>query len=101
MVSEVNEKLDKNPKDKNLKKEALENIYFINKLLGFGYKEPFGYFQLGIKKDLKEQIETLIDTRDIAKKEKDFQLADSIREELRLINISIMDSPNGTVWEKI
>ena len=56
MVSEINEKLDINPKDKNLKKESLANIEFIDTLLGFGNKEPFGYFQIGIEKDLKEKI---------------------------------------------
>jgi len=101
MVSEVNEKLDINPKDKNLKKETLANIEFIDTLLGFGNKEPFEYFQIGIEKDLKEKIERLIEKRTIAKKNKNFELSDKIREELNSLNISIMDTPNGTVWEKI
>jgi len=101
MVSEINEKLDINPKDKNLKKESLANIEFIDTLLGFGNKEPFGYFQIGIEKDLKEKIELLIENRTIAKKDKNFKLSDNIREELTSMNISIMDTGNGTVWEKI
>jgi len=101
MVSEVNEKLDINPKDKSLKKESLANIEFISELLGFGDKEPFGYFQIGIEEDLKEKIETLIENRAVAKKDKNFELSDSIRDELTSMNISIMDTANGTVWEKI
>ena len=101
MVSEVNEKLDINPKDKSLKKESLANIEYISELLGFGDKEPFGYFQIGIEEDLKEKIETLIENRAVAKKDKNFELSDSIRDELTSMNISIMDTANGTVWEKI
>ncbi|SFV51375.1 Cysteinyl-tRNA synthetase [hydrothermal vent metagenome] len=101
MVSEVNEKLDINPKDKSLKKESLANIEFISELLGIGDKEPFGYFQIGIEEDLKEKIETLIENRAVAKKDKNFELSDSIRDELTSMNISIMDTANGTVWEKI
>jgi len=101
MVSEVNEKLDINPKDKSLKKESLANIEYISELLGFGDKEPFGYFQIGIEEDLKEKIETLIENRAVAKKDKNFELSDAIRDELTSMNISIMDTANGTVWEKI
>ena len=101
MVSEVNEKLDINPKDKNLKRESLANIEFIDTLLGFGAKEPFSYFQIGVDKEIKDKIEKLISDRTTAKKEKDFNRADLIRDELISMDISIMDSSNGTVWEKI
>ncbi len=101
MISETNDKLDENPKDKGLKKETLANIEFIDKLLGIGAREPFSYFQIGIDKQTKEKIEALIEARDSAKKEKDYVKSDTIRDELSSMGIAIMDTANGTVWEKI
>jgi cysteinyl-tRNA synthetase len=100
MVTQNNEKLDLNPKDKELKKEIVATIEFINSLLGFGGKEPFEYFQIGIDEALKNKIETLLAERTEAKKAKNFTLSDAIRDELIAIGISIMDTPGGTVWEK-
>ncbi|AKF25264.1 cysteinyl-tRNA synthetase [Sulfurovum lithotrophicum] len=100
MVAETNEKLDANPKDKALKKETIANIEFIDTLLGFGGKEPFSYFQIGVDEALKEKIETLLQKRTEAKKAKDFATSDAIRDELTAIGISIMDTAEGTVWEK-
>ena len=101
MISETNDRLDENPKDKGLKRETLANIEFIDKLLGIGGKEPFSYFQIGIDKETKAKIEALIEARDSAKKEKDYAKADTIRNELSSMGIAIMDTANGTVWEKI
>ena len=101
MVAEANERLDNNPKEKALKKEVLANIDYIFELLGFGGKEPYEYFQIGVDQELKEQIETLILQRTQAKKEKDFALCDALRDELESMDIMIMDTHQGTVWEKI
>jgi cysteinyl-tRNA synthetase len=100
MVATTNEKFDANPKDKALKKETITNIEFIDTLLGFGGKEPFSYFQIGVDEALKEKIENLLTERTEAKKEKNFERSDAIRDELIAMDISIMDTPDGTVWEK-
>lgn len=100
MVAAANEKLDSNPKDKALKKETIANIEFINTLLGFGGKEPYTFFQIGIDETLKEKIETLLEERTEAKKEKNFERSDAIRNELTAMGIAIMDTADGTVWEK-
>jgi cysteinyl-tRNA synthetase len=100
MIADANEKLDANPKDKALKKETIANIVFIDELLGFGGKEPFSYFQIGVDDALKAQIEALIAKRTEAKKAKDFTTSDAIRDELTAMGIAIMDTPEGTVWEK-
>jgi len=100
MIATTNEKFDANPKDKALKKETIANIEFIDTLLGFGGKEPFSYFQIGVDEVLKEKIENLLTERTYAKKEKDFERSDAIRDELIALGISIMDTPDGTVWEK-
>jgi len=100
MVAATNDALDANPKDKGLKKETLANIAFIDTLLGFGGKEPFSYFQIGVDETLKVKIEALIEERSNAKKAKDFVRSDAIRDELTALGISIMDSSEGTLWEK-
>ncbi len=100
MVASTNEKFDANPKDKALKKETIANIEFIDTLLGFGGKEPFSYFQIGVDESLKEQINTLLEERTEAKKEKNFERSDAIRNELIAMGISIMDTADGTMWEK-
>jgi cysteinyl-tRNA synthetase len=100
MIAAANEKLDANPKDKALKKETLANIELIDTLLGFGGKEPFSYFQIGVDDALKKKIEALIAKRTEAKKAKDFAASDAIRDELTAMGIAIMDTADGTVWEK-
>jgi len=100
MISNTNDTFDAEPKSKSLKKETLANIEFIDTLLGFGGQEPFTYFQIGISEDEKEKIETLIAERSEAKKEKNFERSDAIRDELITMGISIMDTADGTVWEK-
>ena len=99
VINLTNERLDKNPKDKNLKRETLANIELINRVLGVGGKEPFSYFQIGVNKKKRKKIEELIAKRAKAKGEKDYKRADKIREELKEMGISIMDTPQGTLWE--
>lgn len=101
MIAKSNESLDVNINDKNAKKEIMANIEFINELLGFGYQDPFGYFQLGLDDKLVAKINSLIKQRTDAKSQKNFALADKIRDELKEMDINIMDTPNGTLWEKI
>lgn len=101
MINSANDKLDSNPKDKNLKKEFISNINFIEEVLGIGGNDAYAYFQFGIDESTKEKIEDLILKRNEAKKAKDFQTADKLRDELSSIDISLMDTVNGTVWEKL
>ena len=100
LIATTNDALDANPKDKGLKKETLANIAFIDELLGFGGKEPFSYFQIGVDDVLKEKIEMLIAERVEAKKAKDFARSDAIRDEITALGINIMDTADGTLWEK-
>lgn len=101
MIGNANDKLDANPKDKNLKKELISNILFINDILGIAFNDAYEYFQFGIDDLTKFKIEDLITQRNEAKKIKDFTKADSVRDELSELGISLMDTTNGTVWEKL
>lgn len=101
MVNSANEMIDKNPKDKAYKSQIVANLEFIKEALGILYMDEFEYFQFGLSKDEKNEIEKLINQRSEAKKNKDFALADEIRQKLLDMKISIMDMPDKTLWERL
>ena len=101
MISSANETLDTAGKHKQLKRETISNLAYIEKVLGFGVKNPYEYFQFGVDEKTKEQIDTLISKRNEAKKAKDFALSDSIRDEILAFGVNLMDTPQGTFWEKV
>ena len=101
MVSTVNETLDTPGKHKELKREAVIDLAYIEEVLGFGVKNPFEYFQTGVDKETKEKIHELIEKRNEAKKVKDFEASDRLRDEILGFGVSIMDTPQGTFWEKV
>ena len=98
-VNLSNDFLDKFPKDRSKKGEILANLGFIKNI--FGILEDKNYFKFGVSNEQKEEIENLINQRYEAKKERNFIKADEIRDKLLKNGISIMDTPNGTSWEKI
>ena len=100
LITEANDTLDKEPKNKNFKKELLANIEFVNDTLGIGLQDAYEYFQFGIGQKEVKSITELIINRSNAKKEKNFELSDKYRDELSAMGISLMDTVNGTVWEK-
>ena len=100
-LANANESLDKEPKNKGLKKEIVSNLEFISTTLGIGNEDPYKYFQFGINEDEISKIEELINKRAEAKANKDFEKADQLRDEILSLDVQIMDTPNGTLWEKI
>ncbi|WP_457597477.1 cysteine--tRNA ligase [Hydrogenimonas sp.] len=100
MVSEANERLDKNPKEKAYKKETMANIAWLDEVLGIGGQDAYRWFQKGFSPDEIARVENLIEARDAAKKARDFETADRIRDELGEMGIRLMDTPAGTVWER-
>ena len=101
MITQANETLDTAGKHKQLKKDTLANLAYIEEVLGFGVKNPYEYFQFGVDSDTKEKIDQLIKQRDEAKKAKDFETSDKLRDEILNFGVNIMDTPQGTFWEKI
>lgn len=97
-ISKINENLDQ--KVKIDKKELKATFKLLSDVLGIGGSDAFEYFQFGVSLEQKASIEDMLEKRTLAKKEKNFALADSIRDELKNMGISIMDTPNSTVWEK-
>ena len=101
MISTANETLDTAGKHKVLKRETIANLAFIERILGFGVKNPFEYFQFGVDNATKETLALLIEQRNAAKKEKNFEESDKLRNEILAFGVNLMDTPAGTFWEKI
>ncbi|MBE6452459.1 MAG: cysteine--tRNA ligase [Alphaproteobacteria bacterium] len=68
-------------------------------LLGLLWQDPQSWFKGD--DDLAEDIEKKIAERANAKKNKDYALADKIRNELKEQGIILEDTPQGTTWKKI
>lgn len=101
MIANANVTLDKNPKDKSLKVSTKANLLWLESVLGIGLHNPYMYFQIGVSETEKNEITQLIEQRNTAKKEKDFAKADAIRSLLEEKHIQLMDTVNGTQWEKV
>ena len=101
MVSTSNDALDINAKDKVLKRESVANIEYINTLLGVGAQNPYEYFIFGMDEKSKNEIEQLIQERNSAKKAKDFEKSDTIRDKILALGVTLMDTPQGTFFEKV
>ena len=54
-----------------------------------------------INTDIDEEVRTLIEKREQARKNKDFTLADNIRDQIKQKGIIIEDTPDGVRWRKI
>ena len=63
--------------------------------------KPLGILQKEIEKNLDSEIEELIEQRQEARKNKNFALADKIRDDLKARNIILEDTPQGIRWKKI
>ncbi|MDF1876650.1 cysteine--tRNA ligase [Sulfurimonas sp. SAG-AH-194-L11] len=101
MLSSANEILDTAGKHKLLKRETISNLAYIEEILGFGVKNPFEYFQFGMDQDTKDTIATLMEKRSEAKREKNFEESDRLRDEILAFGVTLMDTPAGTFWEKV
>ena len=70
-------------------------------LMGLLTSDPESWFAGDADGSLSAgEIETLINERNAAKAEKDFKLADSIRDQLNEAGITIQDSRDGTTWRR-
>ena len=52
------------------------------------------------EEELEPEIEALIEKREEARREKDWALADQIREQLLVHGILVIDAPRGPIWRK-
>ena len=83
------------------KRNIKNNLIAVGKILGVMQEDPniwLGYNQTANPE--KEEIERLINQRNEARRNKDFKLADQIRDKLKSKGIEIEDTKNRTIWRK-
>jgi len=94
-----NSSLDRSSLHKEDLLDCLKYFYQINLLLGLLEFKSTSEGSIGISEN---EIQFLIDERIKAKKNKDFQRADSIRDELKAKGIQLEDSKDGSVkWKRM
>ena len=90
-LNKISKEFNSGTSDKNLIKSKL---LLIGSVLGIFEDQSFNE----ISNETREKVEKLIAKRDDAKKDKNFDLADEIRNELNELGIEIKDSSDGTSW---
>ncbi|MBN1764931.1 MAG: cysteine--tRNA ligase [Sedimentisphaerales bacterium] len=92
--------LQENPSAKALALEAARMISTLGKIIGL-LEKPLEKADSGAGDELAgELMELLIELRRDAKTNKNYQLADTIRDRLKQLNIALEDRPDGTGWRK-
>lgn len=81
----------------NSSKELCEKALELIRELGL----PLGILQKTTKGNLEAEIEALIAERQQARKDRNFALADKIRDELKARGIELLDTPQGVRWKKV
>ena len=102
IIAKLNEEANSaSSASKDRRAEIKKNLLSAGKILGILENNPenwLGYNQKS--KENSEEIERLINERNEARRSKNFNLADTIREALREKGIEIEDTDKGTIWRK-
>ena len=87
--------------DKDEQERLAAALYASGELMGLLGNDPEQWFAGHVEGELPaEEIEALIEQRNAAKARRDFELADSIRDKLKEVGITIQDSREGTTWRR-
>jgi cysteinyl-tRNA synthetase len=76
--------------------KARETLRELGGIMGLTFKETSTAFE----PELEARVKQLIEARAAARKAKDWQRADKIREEIAALGITLEDTPSGTVWKR-
>ena len=96
LISELNKLIKEADSASNSQKVFLKSkLLMIGKVLGI--LEDNAYNK--VSDELSEEVEKLIKKRSEAKENKNFELADEIRNALKERGIEIKDTPDGTSWK--
>ncbi len=102
IIAKLNEEANSaSSASKDRKVEIKKNLLSAGKILGILEDDPenwLGYSQKS--KENSEEIERLINQRNEARRSKNFNLADTIRDTLKDKGIEIEDTDKGTIWRK-
>ena len=77
---------------KALAQACLDMLHEFTDVLGLLYNKK--------EESLDETVEAMIQARQAARKAKNFAEADRIRDELKAMGITLMDTPQGVKWSK-
>jgi len=90
-------------KTEDEKKNIKIDLLSTGKILGVLQEDPSSWLKIGLAENKADPkvIEKLIESRNKARANKDFKLADSIRDELSSMGIDIEDTSSGTIWKSI
>ncbi len=91
LVREINTSVS-DQTSKKILQEAYDLLMELTSVLGLLNKE---------EEVLEEEIEKLIEERQKAREEKDFELSDKIRDDLKEKGIVLEDTPQGVKWRRI
>ncbi|NNC57344.1 MAG: cysteine--tRNA ligase [Woeseiaceae bacterium] len=92
--------LNKSNDDEEMQRLAAE-MYAAGELMGLLGKDPEEWFAGHVVGDMTaDEIEALIEQRNAAKAERDFQRADAIRDQLHEAGVTIQDGRDGTTWRR-
>jgi cysteinyl-tRNA synthetase len=91
LVKEINTKID-GESSKELIEKSYELFRELTEVLGLLTKK---------KEILDEDIQRLIEERQKARKEKNYALADKIRDDLKAKGIILEDTPQGVKWKRV
>ena len=83
-----------------IKRRLVKTLKKLANIFGLLNEKPELFFQYGSDVDT-QLIEEMILKRNQARKDKDFDKADEIREELKSLGIILDDKADGTKWKKV
>jgi cysteinyl-tRNA synthetase len=92
--------LNKSNDPAEMEKLAAE-MYAAGELMGLLGNDPDEWFAGDVEGDMPAgEVEALIEKRNEARRERDFEAADAIRDQLTAAGIAIEDGPDGTTWRR-
>ena len=95
LITELN-RIVKEYNSSSSEREVIKNkLHLIGSVLGILEDDSFNE----VSEEFKNKINELISKRSAAKKNKDFELADAIREQLIELGVEINDLSDGTEWK--
>ena len=91
-----------NKADEKTKQKIKFNLLEIGKIFGILQENPNTWLGYGQSKNIdQDTIERLIKNRNEARRNKNFDMADKIRKQLKEEGVEIEDTADGTIWRSI
>ncbi len=95
LINKINKILDGEKISQNDSQQIINFMLQIDTVFGLKMDEAL------LEKDLADELKALIKEREEARRRKDFQRADEIRDYLKQKGIELMDTPQGTKWKML